>query len=226
MSKTTTRQRAVNLYTVEQDGQPVAQAMAISQAEAVRLYVESVQQPTMSARLSSPLEARTLAGLPLLQREPATTDTKTDDLFEDVPMPTAPAVISREPDPETVDAAHEAECAIAAAHEIPAADLPAEFVSYIEGEEPAAVPLGEPEPSVIHAPVAAEQAAADAELQRQAKVAAERRANGGKPVAMYRNPADGASWSGRGLKPRWLVDAIEAGRTQDEFLIDTQGARA
>ena len=69
MSKTTApRVRAENLYTVEQDGQPVAQAMAISQAEAVRLYVESVQQPTMTARLSSPLEARTLAGLPLLSR--------------------------------------------------------------------------------------------------------------------------------------------------------------
>jgi hypothetical protein len=70
MTKTpATRVRAVNLYTVEQDGQPVAQAMAISQAEAVRLYVESVQQPTMSARLSSPLEARTLAHLPTGERK-------------------------------------------------------------------------------------------------------------------------------------------------------------
>jgi|GEM_PF-1132267 len=42
---------------------------------------------------------------------------------------------------------------------------------------------------------------------------------GGKVVAMYRNPADGASWSGRGLKPRWLVEALEAGQSLDEFLI-------
>ena len=71
MTKTTTapRVRAENLYTVEQAGQPVAQAMAISQAEAVRLYVESQQQPVLSARLSSPLEARALAGLPLLSRD-------------------------------------------------------------------------------------------------------------------------------------------------------------
>jgi DNA-binding protein H-NS len=65
--------------------------------------------------------------------------------------------------------------------------------------------------------------AENSELKRQAIA---RRANGGKPVALYRNPADGASWSGRGLKPRWLVEAIEDGRTQDEFLIENQGAQA
>jgi len=31
----------------------------------------------------------------------------------------------------------------------------------------------------------------------------------GKPVApKYRDPVSGATWSGRGLKPRWLVDAL------------------
>ena len=62
--------------------------------------------------------------------------------------------------------------------------------------------------------------AENSELKRQAETAAARRANGGKPVAMYRNPADGSTWSGRGLKPKWLLAALEAGRTQDEFLID------
>jgi DNA-binding protein H-NS len=57
--------------------------------------------------------------------------------------------------------------------------------------------------------------AENSELKRQAIA---RRANGGKPVAMYRN-TDGSTWTGRGLKPRWLVEAIEAGRSQDEFLI-------
>ncbi|GAB6538753.1 hypothetical protein bcgnr5376_59100 [Bacillus cereus] len=62
--------------------------------------------------------------------------------------------------------------------------------------------------------------AENSELKRQSEAAAARRANGGKPVAMYRNPVDGASWSGRGLKPKWLLAALEAGRTQDEFLIE------
>jgi DNA-binding protein H-NS len=60
--------------------------------------------------------------------------------------------------------------------------------------------------------------AENSELKRQAEAAAARRANGGKPVAMYRNTG-GSTWTGRGLKPRWLVEAIEAGRSQDEFLI-------
>lgn len=41
-----------------------------------------------------------------------------------------------------------------------------------------------------------------------------------KVAAKYRDPASGSTWTGRGLKPRWLVAALENGRTQDEFLID------
>lgn len=41
-----------------------------------------------------------------------------------------------------------------------------------------------------------------------------------KVAAKYRDPDSGATWTGRGLKPRWLVAALESGRTQDEFLID------
>lgn len=67
--------------------------------------------------------------------------------------------------------------------------------------------------------------AGNSELKRQAEAAAARRANGGKPVAVYRHP-DGMTWTGRGIKPRWLAEAIEAGRTQDEFLIDPNGAQA
>lgn len=43
-----------------------------------------------------------------------------------------------------------------------------------------------------------------------------------KVAAKYRDPATGSTWTGRGLKPRWLVAAIESGRTQDEFLIEQQ----
>jgi DNA-binding protein H-NS len=41
-----------------------------------------------------------------------------------------------------------------------------------------------------------------------------------KVAAKYRDPSTGSTWTGRGLKPRWLVAALESGRTQDEFLIE------
>ncbi|WP_293999886.1 H-NS histone family protein [Sphaerotilus sp.] len=43
-----------------------------------------------------------------------------------------------------------------------------------------------------------------------------------KVAAKYRDPSTGSTWTGRGLKPRWLVAALESGRTQDEFLIENQ----
>jgi DNA-binding protein H-NS len=43
-----------------------------------------------------------------------------------------------------------------------------------------------------------------------------------KVAAKYRDPATGSTWSGRGLKPRWLSAAIENGHTQEEFLIENQ----
>lgn len=42
---------------------------------------------------------------------------------------------------------------------------------------------------------------------------------GGKVAAKYRNPATGDSWSGRGLKPKWLQSALEAGRSLADFAI-------
>ncbi|MEY8875897.1 MAG: H-NS family nucleoid-associated regulatory protein [Leptothrix sp. (in: b-proteobacteria)] len=42
----------------------------------------------------------------------------------------------------------------------------------------------------------------------------------GKPVAAkYRNNATGESWTGRGLKPKWLTAAIEGGAKIEDFLI-------
>jgi DNA-binding protein H-NS len=35
----------------------------------------------------------------------------------------------------------------------------------------------------------------------------------------YREPSTGATWSGRGLKPRWLAMAIGSGKSIDEFRI-------
>ena len=42
----------------------------------------------------------------------------------------------------------------------------------------------------------------------------------GKKVApKYRGP-DGATWSGRGLKPRWLTAEIKKGKKQESFAIN------
>jgi DNA-binding protein H-NS len=42
---------------------------------------------------------------------------------------------------------------------------------------------------------------------------------GGKVAAKYRNAATGDSWSGRGLKPKWLTAALAAGRSLSEFAV-------
>jgi DNA-binding protein H-NS len=51
--------------------------------------------------------------------------------------------------------------------------------------------------------------------------AAPRRAPGGgaKVAAKFRNPATGDTWSGRGLKPKWLTAALAAGRTLADFAL-------
>jgi DNA-binding protein H-NS len=42
---------------------------------------------------------------------------------------------------------------------------------------------------------------------------------GAKVAAKYRNPATGDSWSGRGLKPKWLQSALAAGRSLADFAV-------
>lgn len=39
----------------------------------------------------------------------------------------------------------------------------------------------------------------------------------GKVPPKYRDPVSGATWSGRGLKPKWLTVALAAGRSLDDF---------
>ncbi|WP_322027111.1 H-NS histone family protein [Burkholderia sp. BCC1977] len=50
---------------------------------------------------------------------------------------------------------------------------------------------------------------------------------GGKPPstksagpAKYRQPDTGETWTGRGPKPKWLVDEIATGKKKEDFLID------
>ena len=40
-----------------------------------------------------------------------------------------------------------------------------------------------------------------------------------KVAAKYRNAATGDSWTGRGLKPKWLTAALAAGKTLEEFAV-------
>ena len=41
-----------------------------------------------------------------------------------------------------------------------------------------------------------------------------------KPVeAKYKDPATGATWSGRGIAPKWLKFHLDAGKQKDDFLI-------
>jgi DNA-binding protein H-NS len=46
---------------------------------------------------------------------------------------------------------------------------------------------------------------------------------GSKVAAKYRGPG-GETWSGRGLKPRWLTAAVKDGKKVDDFLIDKSSA--
>src|SRR6476620_5758158 len=64
------------------------------------------------------------------------------------------------------------------------------------------------------------------QLERIAVVGGARIVRGGgsslkgtKVPPKYRGPS-GETWAGRGVKPRWLVDALKGGRKIDEFLID------
>lgn len=43
-----------------------------------------------------------------------------------------------------------------------------------------------------------------------------------RPAVKYRDPQTGQTWSGRGLRPKWVQSAIDSGRTLDEFA--TEGA--
>jgi len=59
------------------------------------------------------------------------------------------------------------------------------------------------------------------DVERAYKRRVERtRSGGSKLPPKYKNPETGATWSGRGRPPRWIVDAEAAGHTRDEFLIE------
>ncbi len=57
-----------------------------------------------------------------------------------------------------------------------------------------------------------------ADLGSRASAAPARRTLG-KVAAKYRNPATGDTWSGRGLKPKWLQAELDAGRRLEDFAV-------
>ena len=44
-------------------------------------------------------------------------------------------------------------------------------------------------------------------------------ASGRKVAAKYRNPSTGQTWTGRGLKPKWLAAALEEGKQLTDFSV-------
>ena len=44
-------------------------------------------------------------------------------------------------------------------------------------------------------------------------------AKGSKVAAKYRDPESGTTWSGRGLKPKWLKAAMEGGKSLEDFAV-------
>lgn len=53
------------------------------------------------------------------------------------------------------------------------------------------------------------------ELQRQAKAALGRR--NGHAAVRLRHPITGETWTGRGLRPRWVMDALEGGMALEQM---------
>lgn len=43
--------------------------------------------------------------------------------------------------------------------------------------------------------------------------------SGRKVAAKYRDPVSGQTWTGRGLKPKWLAAALEAGKHLSDFAV-------
>ena len=58
-----------------------------------------------------------------------------------------------------------------------------------------------------------------ADLSTRAPVAAPKSRSGGKVPAKYRDPGTGQTWSGRGLHPTWLKQALAGGAQLTDFLI-------
>jgi DNA-binding protein H-NS len=86
--------------------------------------------------------------------------------------------------------------------------------------------------AVLSAKVKGERKALEAKLHSLSRFGDGASRNGrrkhalaGKKIApKYRGP-DGQTWTGRGLKPRWLVEALKGGKKIESFLIAAAAGR-
>lgn len=60
---------------------------------------------------------------------------------------------------------------------------------------------------------------ADLVATRAASAKAHTGKTGRKVAAKYRDPASGATWSGRGLTPKWLSAKLAEGRAKEDFAV-------
>jgi DNA-binding protein H-NS len=99
----------------------------------------------------------------------------------------------------------------------------ADFQKEKRGEAIAKVKAMMAEYGLTAADIAGSKAAAKAPAAAPAAPAAapakKSKVAGKKVAAKYRNPATGDTWSGRGLKPKWLVAAMASGKTLADFTI-------
>jgi DNA-binding protein H-NS len=58
-----------------------------------------------------------------------------------------------------------------------------------------------------------------ADLAGRSSAAPKRPAAAGKVPAKYRDPATGNTWSGRGLQPTWLKNALASGKSLADFAV-------
>jgi DNA-binding protein H-NS len=58
-----------------------------------------------------------------------------------------------------------------------------------------------------------------ADLGSSAKASASASAPRRKVAPKYRDPSNGATWTGRGLKPKWLVEQLANGKRMSDFAI-------
>ncbi|WP_157268052.1 H-NS histone family protein [Azohydromonas aeria] len=60
------------------------------------------------------------------------------------------------------------------------------------------------------------------DLQSNTRSGGKKGESGGKTGTVapkYRDPASGKTWTGRGLKPKWVTEALESGKTLDDLAI-------
>ena len=70
--------------------------------------------------------------------------------------------------------------------------------------------------------VSEERRALEQELSKLGGYTGGKKAGGGSRAAVapkYRDPETGATWAGRGLKPRWLTAAMKSGKSLEHFAI-------